>query len=104
MHPVTPSSFTSSNPSLFHIRVEDLKAGVMPGYRNPAKKEEIDGSDVAGPSTGPAAGAEEGDGAGDEDMDPPEMCESKLMALLDELHAMREADSTSKALVFSQYK
>ena len=51
-----------------------------------------------GDSTDPAAAA----AAVDED--PPQMCESKLLTLLDELHAMKEADCTSKALVFSQVR
>ena len=30
-------------------------------------------------------------------------CESKLLALLRELEAMREADATAKALIFTQF-
>ena len=59
-----------------------LKAGVMPGYHPPAKE-----GDIA-----------------EVDPDPTRKCESKLRALLAELHAMQAADATSKALVFTQYR
>ena len=68
-----------------------LKAGVMPGYRPPAPAKE--GSNGEGGSAGAEA-----------DPDPPQRCESKLLALLAELRAMKDADGTAKALVFSQYK
>ena len=72
----------------------------MPDYRRPPK---IEPGSEAGPSTeGGAGGADADAAAGEEDEAPPQMCESKLLALLDELHVMKEADSTAKALVFSQ--
>ena len=50
----------------------------------------------------PPAGGESGiSGA---DPNPAHKCESKLRALLAELHAMKAADATSKALVFTQYR
>ena len=71
----------------------------MPGYRPPA--EDLGTAGLAGDAAG---GSGAGGSAVEADPDPPQMCESKLRALLAELRAMKEADGTAKALVFSQYK
>ena len=108
-----------SLPALTHLptapaplSVGMLRAGVMPGFKAPATAAADagggqDGDDAAGPSgeggSGGAAGGSGGEG-GDGGEPGPHMCESKLRALLAELHAMKDADGTAKALVFSQYK
>ena len=81
-----------------------LKAGVMPGHHSLAS--EGDTTEAAQAGDDGTAGAADGSGTGGAEMDPdpPQQCESKLRALLAELHAMQAADATSKALVFSQYR
>lgn len=55
------------------------------------------GSMVVGQQPAEGAGAVDHAGMG-------HACESKLHALVKELKAMRQRDSTAKALIFSQYK
>ena len=113
-----PITHLHSLPALTHfptarppLSVGMLRAGVMPGFKAPATAAAAggggDGDDAAGPSgeggSGGAAGGSGGSG-GDGGEPGPHMCESKLRALLAELHAMKDADGTAKALVFSQYK
>ena len=76
----------------------------MPGYHPPAKEGDITGEAQGGAegTAGDAVGS--GMGGAEVDPDPPQNCESKLRALLAELHAMQAADATSKALVFTQYR
>ena len=103
-----------SLPALTHLptapaplSVGMLRAGVMPGFKAPANAaaagEGQGGDDAAGPSGEGGSGGAGGEG-GDGGEPGPHMCESKLRALLAELHAMKDADGTAKALVFSQYK
>lgn len=54
---------------------------------------------AGGGGTSDEEDAEEGEGGPDDGAVP---CESKLRALMAELRAMREADPTAKALVFTQ--
>ncbi|KAG2441423.1 hypothetical protein HYH02_010011 [Chlamydomonas schloesseri] len=86
------------------ISVASLRRGVVPPAKPPPTAAEADKA-----KGGAAGGSSEGD---DEDTDGEGgrarddgcvPCESKLRALLAELRAMREADPTAKALVFTQF-